>query len=210
MKPNGAAEGKLLNGWKEIAQYLGRGIRTVQRWEIDLQLPIRRPRGRTRSAVTALTTDIDRWLAMTPTHDEMEMPCPQDTAPRLRVLVVEDNVRDLTSCVEILKKLGVGEIDAASNVAAALLRLQDVNDGKLPPPDLIILDLNFPADSGFEVLRYRKMYPRLRSTPIIVWTALSENERQLCDIFEVRRVVPKHAGPRELEYALRASAFAAA
>jgi len=126
------------------------------------------------------------------------------------VLVVEDNVSDLTSCVEILKKLGVGEINAASNVPAALLRLQDVNDGKLPPPDLIILDLAFPTESGFEVLRFRKMYPKLRSTPIIVWTGLSQNAEQLCEIFDVRRVVPKHAGPRELEYALRTSALGAA
>lgn len=208
MKPNGAAEGKLLNGWKQIAQYLGRGIRTVQRWEIDLQLPIRRPRGKTRSAVTALAAEIDAWLAQTPIHAGAEVSSMQPgKAAGPSVLVVEDNVNDLTSCVEILKKLGVGEINAAGNVPAALLLLQDVNDGRLPPPDLIILDLAFPVESGFEILRYRKMYPKLHSTPIIVWTALAQNEEQLYEIFDVRRVVHKHAGPRELEYALRTAAL---
>src|SRR5262249_39659453 len=31
-----------LNGWKEIAGYLGKSVRSVQRWERDLALPIHR------------------------------------------------------------------------------------------------------------------------------------------------------------------------
>ena len=57
---------EVLNSWKEIAQYLGRGVRTVQRWEQDLRLPVHRPRGRARSAVIALKPELDRWLAQTP------------------------------------------------------------------------------------------------------------------------------------------------
>ncbi len=52
----------VLNSWKEIASYLGRGVRTVQRWEQELNLPVRRPRGKSRSAVIALKTEIDVWL----------------------------------------------------------------------------------------------------------------------------------------------------
>ena len=58
---NGPAD--VLNSWKEIAAYLRRGVRTVQRWERDLNLPVRRPRNRSRSAVIALCSDIDSWLA---------------------------------------------------------------------------------------------------------------------------------------------------
>ena len=54
---------EILNSWKEIAVYLGRGIRTVQRWEIDLGLPVRRPRGKARSAVIALKAELDSWLS---------------------------------------------------------------------------------------------------------------------------------------------------
>lgn len=50
-----------LNGWKEIASYLGRGVRTVQRWEA-LGLPVRRPNSRLRSAVLSTTQEIDTWL----------------------------------------------------------------------------------------------------------------------------------------------------
>jgi len=58
--------GDILNSWKEIARYLERGVRTVQRWERDLQLPVRRPRGKRRSAVLALRKEIDAWLGNCP------------------------------------------------------------------------------------------------------------------------------------------------
>ena len=51
----------ILNGWKEIAAHLGRGVRTAQRWEKECGLPVRRPRGTDRSAVLALSEEIDAW-----------------------------------------------------------------------------------------------------------------------------------------------------
>jgi hypothetical protein len=62
----GVMDRDVLNSWKEIANYMGRGIRTVQRWEQELGLPVRRPRGKNRSAVIALKVDLDRWLQDTP------------------------------------------------------------------------------------------------------------------------------------------------
>jgi len=56
----------VLNTWKEIAEYLQRGVRTVQRWERDLKLPVRRPRGKRRSAVLAIPKEIDAWLGCCP------------------------------------------------------------------------------------------------------------------------------------------------
>jgi predicted DNA-binding transcriptional regulator AlpA len=52
----------VLNSWKEIAQYVGRGVRTIQRWERELGFPVRRPRQRERSAVIAIRSEIDVWL----------------------------------------------------------------------------------------------------------------------------------------------------
>jgi len=62
---------EVLNSWKEIAAYLGRGVRTVQRWEQELGLPVRRPRGKERSAVIALKPDIDHWLHRVPQGPEI-------------------------------------------------------------------------------------------------------------------------------------------
>jgi hypothetical protein len=51
-----------LTSWKEIAGYLGKGVRTVQRWERDMGLPVRRPHHRNKGLVLALPEDIDSWL----------------------------------------------------------------------------------------------------------------------------------------------------
>ena len=58
----------ILNGWKEIACYMGRGVRTAQRWE-GIGLPVRRPRGKTRSVVIAVPEEVDAWLHCAPTHE---------------------------------------------------------------------------------------------------------------------------------------------
>ncbi len=60
---------KLLNGWKEIAFYLGRGVRTAQRWEQQSGCPVRRRKGAPRSAVFAFAEELDGWVARTPTRD---------------------------------------------------------------------------------------------------------------------------------------------
>ncbi len=61
-----AASATVLNSWKEIAIYIGRGVRTVQRWERDLGLPVHRPRGKQRSAVLAIPEELDYWIQSTP------------------------------------------------------------------------------------------------------------------------------------------------
>src|SRR5262245_58345031 len=53
---------EILNSWKEVAHYLGRGVRTVQRWELELGLPVRRPRGKSRSPIMALREELDSWI----------------------------------------------------------------------------------------------------------------------------------------------------
>jgi transposase len=68
-----------LNGWKDIAKYLGRGVRTVQRWEA-LGLPIRRPVGHSRSAVVAKSEEIDLWISRAQTTAERLQATTQDLA----------------------------------------------------------------------------------------------------------------------------------
>lgn len=51
-----------LTSWKEIAQYLGKGVRTVQRWEQAFGLPVRRPDGAVKGIVLAVPNEVDAWL----------------------------------------------------------------------------------------------------------------------------------------------------
>ena len=52
----------ILNGWKEIGGYVCRDIRTVERWEKQRGLPVRRVPGAGRATVYALIPELDEWL----------------------------------------------------------------------------------------------------------------------------------------------------
>ena len=67
-KQDGRENRRILNSWKEIANYMGRGVRTVQRYEQAYRLPIRRPAGRDRTSVMALREELDGWLSSSPTR----------------------------------------------------------------------------------------------------------------------------------------------
>jgi hypothetical protein len=51
-----------LTSWKEISSYVGRGVRTVQRWESEFGFPIRRATPGRKSLVLAIPAEIDAWV----------------------------------------------------------------------------------------------------------------------------------------------------
>ena len=53
--------GDRLESWKDIARYLGRGERTVRRWEEDEGLPVHRLTHARRGSVYAFTKELDQW-----------------------------------------------------------------------------------------------------------------------------------------------------
>jgi excisionase family DNA binding protein len=58
----GELVGERLDSWKEIARYLGREVRTVQRWARARSLPVHRLPGGGRPRVFSLKSEIDAWL----------------------------------------------------------------------------------------------------------------------------------------------------
>src|SRR6185295_3090420 len=50
-----------LDGWKQIAVYLQRGVRTVRRWEREEGLPVHRHVHRVLGSVYAFKSEIDLW-----------------------------------------------------------------------------------------------------------------------------------------------------
>lgn len=121
------------------------------------------------------------------------------------VLIVEDNGKDLQQATALLHEMGAGELRAMTSVAFALEYLRDVAEGKKEMPSLLLLDLEFNKESGFEILRYWKSTPSLKKMPVIVWTIMGELEQKISEMFGVRRVVDKNLGIRELEKALQGS-----
>jgi hypothetical protein len=74
-----------LDSWKEIAAYLKRDERTVQRWERERSLPVHRVEGKRRDLVIAYTGEIDAWLEGHPkllSHSENEAADPSSNSLR--------------------------------------------------------------------------------------------------------------------------------
>ena len=66
----------ILTTWKEIATHLGKGVRTVQRWEHEMGLPVRRPPSRRKGIVLAYSEELEAWahsLEQNRFHNQAEM-----------------------------------------------------------------------------------------------------------------------------------------
>jgi hypothetical protein len=74
LPPRPDARDGRLSSWKEIASYLGRGVRTVQRWHSQLLLPVHRVKGRTPSPVFAFKLELDYWMQQCAQRDERLLP----------------------------------------------------------------------------------------------------------------------------------------
>jgi tetratricopeptide (TPR) repeat protein len=59
--PEGTPLGERLDSWKEIAAYLQRDVRTVQRWERREALPVHRHLHDQRASVYAYRSELDSW-----------------------------------------------------------------------------------------------------------------------------------------------------
>jgi hypothetical protein len=52
----------VLSSWKEVANYVGKGVRTVQRWEKDRGLPVRRRADNAAGTILVIPQEIDTWM----------------------------------------------------------------------------------------------------------------------------------------------------
>lgn len=118
---------EVLNSWKEIAAYMKRGVRTVQRWEQDLRLPVRRPRGAKRSAVIALRSELDLWCRLCPATSSTKDTCTGlgelfdriiDLADKTRP---ESDVDQRIALMKALRKLLDEEIERLNAASVAQL-----------------------------------------------------------------------------------------
>jgi hypothetical protein len=71
--PNLAESPPFLSGWKEIANYLGKGVRTVQRYEREFGFPVRRPAAKSRAAVIATKAEVDAWVSASPIREQFRL-----------------------------------------------------------------------------------------------------------------------------------------
>lgn len=90
-----------------------------------------------------------------------------------RILLVEDNPDDVDLTIEAFRENGFShELYVVEDglEALAFLRRQG-SHAEAPRPDLILLDLNLPKQSGHEVLAKIKGDPALSTIPVVVLTS---------------------------------------
>src|SRR5436305_13746222 len=106
-----------------------------------------------------------------------------------RILVVEDQPSDLQIAAQAAEAAGVHEVEARTSPQAAMAYLEKGLRGEIPLPDAIVLDLDLGYESVYELLRNWHSTPELRKIPLLVWTILGEEQREICNLFKVTNYV---------------------
>jgi CheY-like chemotaxis protein len=92
-----------------------------------------------------------------------------------RILVVEDDVRNIFALSSVLEPLG-GSIVIARNGREALTRL-----ASNPMPDIVLMDIMMPEMDGITAMQEIRKKPELRELPIIALTAKAmPDDQQRC------------------------------
>jgi hypothetical protein len=101
---------ELLTSWKEIANFLGKGVRTVQRWEATLGLPVMRPADNRAGIVMARPSDLEAWVLNGRQHSHRNANDGQQMESAARITLAEC-VRELHRCHSEAKSL-CDQVDA--------------------------------------------------------------------------------------------------
>lgn len=121
----------------------------------------------------------------------------------MQLLIVEDQPSDLRIAAGVAESSGFSGVEARNSLESARAWLQKGLEGHQSLPDAIVLDLDLGHESGFELLRFWHSDPRLSSIPLIVWTVMGDQYREICSMFHVKAYLYKGAGPSELQGVLR-------
>lgn len=105
-------------------------------------------------------------------------PNPASSTPQAALLYVEDEENDVLFMRRALARAGLA-LDFQSvcdgDKAVAYLAGEGAYADR-PRPRLVLLDLNLPARSGFEVLEWIGQQPALRDIPVVVFSSSGRPE----------------------------------
>ena len=105
----------------------------------------------------------------------------------IKLLLVEDNPDDVEIAIRAFRKSRlINDIRVVRDGEEALVLLFRDGGQDLDPfwPDLILLDLNLPKVSGFDVLDRIKTSDELSATPVIVLT-VSERQEDIARAYQL-------------------------
>jgi two-component system, cell cycle response regulator DivK len=120
---------------------------------------------------------------------------------KARILIVEDNERNMKLFRDVLGATGYETLEAASGEAAVTVAAEQT-------PDLVLMDIQLPDIDGREALRRLRADERTAAVPVLAVTAQAmqgDRERFLAagfdgylskpvDVVELVRTVGEHCG----------------
>jgi CheY-like chemotaxis protein len=94
------------------------------------------------------------------------------------ILLIEDNLGDVRIAIEAFKESKIPvNVNHVTDGIKAFDFLKKASEYKnKPTPDLILLDLNLPKISGFEILSKLKSNDDLKQIPIVIFTTSHTQE----------------------------------
>jgi len=98
-----------------------------------------------------------------------------ETLKHKRVLVVDDDVRNIFALSSVLERHGMGVITAGTG-QEAIEKVAEDND-----IDLVLMDIMMPGMDGYDTMRAIRKSPESRALPIIALTAKAmKGDREKC------------------------------
>ncbi len=92
------------------------------------------------------------------------------------ILLIEDDALAATLLKTVLGRNGRARVEWLSTGSRAAKRLEMIDAGEAPAPDLIVADLGLPGKTGLELLRATRASSVMREAPFVIMTASTEAE----------------------------------
>jgi len=119
------------------------------------------------------------------------------------VLLLEDIDSDAHEVEAALMQIGNYEVQRFEAASRAVEILSDALHSGSELPALIVIDLNLPQSSGYELLRFYHATPQIQSVPCAVWTVMDhEIDKKLTTWMGSRKLISKNSGPATLRKSL--------
>ena len=112
-----------------------------------------------------------------------------------KILIVDDEEDVLTYFEAVFQDNGFDTVSAEDGIEGFEL-------AKSEKPDLIVLDITMPKQSGLKTYRQYKGHPALKNIPVIIVTAVNDSFKVLLDELEdlelPKGILNKPIDPQEL------------
>ena len=119
------------------------------------------------------------------------------------VLLLEDRDSDVSEIEAALREIGDFSVQRFEIASRAVDFLSDTLASGSGLPELIIVDLNLPNSSGYELLRFYHANPKIHMVPCVVWSIQDgEVDRQFTTWLGSKKLISKSSGPATLRKSL--------